>query len=66
MIVGYQVMGEFSRATYGVYEADSPEAALDQWAAAYKWGTWKEAQERGGDLFKNGFRLEEGFRIILI
>ncbi len=62
---GFQVMSGPSWATYGVYYADSPESALDQWAAAHGWGTWKEAQARGRDLFKNGYHLEEGFRVIL-
>ncbi len=61
----FQVMSGPSLVTYGVYIAETPEAALDQWAADSKWGTWKDAQEKGGDLFKNGFHLKEGFRIIL-
>lgn len=67
MTRGFQVMSGHSRATLGVYHAETPEAALDEWAIAYKWGrTWKEAQEKAPDLFGKGFRLEEGFRILLL
>jgi len=66
MTTGFQVMSGPSKATYGVYYADTPESALDQWAAGHGWGTWKEAQARGRDLFKDGFRVEEGFRILIV
>jgi hypothetical protein len=65
MSSGYQVMSRATGHTYGVFHGETPEAALDEWAAVYRWGSWRKAQEKAPDLFGKSFSLEEGFRIYL-